>query len=294
MNFAQLRAFYAVAQHGTFSAAAQALSVSQPAVTQHVRALEEAMGNRLFHRRGTGIELTEDGNDLLPHVHQIIKGLEDVAARIEGGKELRAGHLSIGLCSPHVAMPLIQRFRQVRPGIRIETRLSNSSTLLDLVAQQRVDVAVVTLTDPHSDLICHHLMEQEVLVIIPAGHPLSGQQEIDIAMLQDLPFVMREAGSMTRLIFERALAESGVAIRQDLVFASREAVKEAVANGLGMGIVLDKELGHDPRLASLRITGASVKAGEYLVAHPEISELGAVREFIATALNASFPKTNCV
>lgn len=116
------------------------------------------MGNRLFHRRGTGVELTQDGDDLLPDVHQIIKGLEDVAARIDGSKELRMGHLTIGFCSPHVAMPLIHRFRQVRPGIEIDTRISNTSVLLEMVLQQRVDVAVVTLTAPRSDLICHRLV----------------------------------------------------------------------------------------------------------------------------------------
>lgn len=283
MNFAQLRAFYAVAQHGTFSAAAQALSVSQPAVTQHVRALEEAIGNRLFHRRGSGVELTSDGVDLLPHIHQIIKGLEDVAARIEGGKELRTGHLTVGLCSPHVAMPLIRRFRMTRPGIHIETRMSNTSTLLDLVSQQRVDVAVVTLTEPRDDLYCHRLVGQEVLVVVPAHHRWSGREAIDIDELQDQPFILREAGSMTRQIFERALADKNIRIRPELVLASREAVKEAVANDLGLGIVLDKELGNDERLVGLRIAGASVAANEYLIAHPEVSDLGAVREFISLA-----------
>ena len=283
MNFAQLRAFYAVAQHGTFSAAAQALSVSQPAVTQHVRALEEAIGNRLFHRRGSGVELTSDGVDLLPHIHQIIKGLEDVAARIEGGKELRTGHLTVGLCSPHVAMPLIRRFRMTRPGIHIETRMSNTSTLLDLVSQQRVDVAVVTLTEPRDDLYCHRLVSQEVLIVVPADHRWSGREAIGIDELQDQPFILREAGSMTRQIFERALADNNIRIRPELVLASREAVKEAVANDLGLGIVLDKELGNDERLVGLRIAGASVAANEYLIAHPEVSDLGAVREFISSA-----------
>lgn len=286
MNFAQLRAFYAVAQHGTFSAAAQALNVSQPAITQHVRGLEEAMGNRLFYRRGSGVELTQDGSDLLPHVHQVFKGLEDVSALIDGGKELRTGHLIIGLCSPHVAMPLIRRFRLARPGIQIEARMANTMALLDMVAQQRVDIAVVTLTDPRNDLFCHHLVEQQVLLLVSRDHPWSDRTEVGLAELQDQTFVMREAGSMTRQIFERALADSNLPVRYDLVLASREAVKEAVASGLGLGIVLDKELGQDNRLVGLKITGASFAAAEYLVAHPEITELGAAREFISMAKQA--------
>jgi LysR family transcriptional regulator, low CO2-responsive transcriptional regulator len=289
MNFAQLRAFHAVAKHGTFSAAAHALGVSQPAVTQHVRAMEEALGGRLFHRRGTGVELTADGDDLLPYVHQIIKGLEDVSARLENGRNLRTGHLAIGLCGPHVAMPLIRQFRAANPGIRIDTRMHNSSQLLELVAHQKVDIAVVTLAAPVDDLICHRLADQQVILLVPADHPWSTRQAIDIAELEGQPFVLREQGSMTQRIFDLALAASGVAIRSEIELSSREAVKEAVAAGLGLAVVLDKELGHDRRLVGISITGARLAAAEYLVAHPEVSELGAVREFIRMSVRTGEP-----
>lgn len=284
MNLAQLRAFHAVARHGTFSAAAKALRVSQPAVTQQVRALEEAMGSRLFHRRGTGVELTADGNDLLPRVHQIIKGLEDVSAHLDGGRHLRTGHLSVGLCAPHIAMPLIQRFRAKHPGVVIDTCMHNSVRLLDLVSQMRVDLAVATLTDPVEGLVCHRLAEQNVLLLVPAEHPWACRGEIDIRELEGKPFVVREAGSMTQWIFATGLASRHVTIRTELTLSSREAVKEAVAVGLGLGVVLDGELGKDRRLVGLRLSGADLTAGEYLVANPEVSDLGAVREFISSCL----------
>jgi len=258
MNLAQLRAFHAVAKQGTFSAAAQLLNVSQPAITQHVRALEEAMGGRLFHRRGTGVELTADGTALLPHVHQIIKGLEDVSARLENGRQVRSGHLAIGLCGPHVALPLIRRFRATHPGVLIETRMHNSSALLDLVAQMRVDLAIVTLTAPINDLVCHRLVDQHVVLVLPADHPWADRDSVDIAELAGQPFVTREHGSMTQQIFEQALAARGVEIDRQLVLASREAVKEAVAAGIGLGIVLDKERGHDSRLRGIPLTGGEM------------------------------------
>lgn len=286
MNIAQLRAFHAVAKHGTFSAAALALGVSQPAVTQNVRGLEETLGGRLFHRRANGIALTADGEDLLPRVHQVIKGLEDVAAHLESGKQLRSGHLSIGLCGPHVAMPMIRQFRISHPGISIETTMCNSSQLLDMVGQFRVDLAVVTLTAPVNDLICHRLVDQDVLLMVPVEHEWAGRDVVDIAGLAGQPFVLREQGSMTQRIFNAALTERDISIRTELVLSSREAVKEAVVAGLGLGIVLDKELGHDSRLVGIKLTGADLSAAEYLVAHPEVSELGAVREFIALAVPA--------
>jgi aminoethylphosphonate catabolism LysR family transcriptional regulator len=283
MNFAQLRAFHAVAQHGTFSAAAAALGVSQPAITQHVRALEEAIGGRLFHRRGSGVELTADGHDQLPRVRQIVKALEDINARVDGGRALRTGHLSLGICAPHVAMPVIGQFRALHPGVAIEARISNSMHLLELVADQRVDLAIATLTEPPEELVCHQLVRQELLVAVPADHAWAKRKSVDVKELAGASFVMREHGSMTRQIFEAALGEAGVAIDIDLVLTGREAIKEAVANGLGISIVLDRELGRDPRIVGLRLDGASVEASECIVVHPEISGLGAIREFIALA-----------
>ncbi|UXN76052.1 LysR substrate-binding domain-containing protein (plasmid) [Devosia sp. A8/3-2] len=184
-------------------------------------------------------------------------------------------------------MPLIRQFRATHPGVRIDTRMHNSSQLLELVAQLRVDSAVVTLTVLVNDLVCHKLADQDVLLLVPADHEWAKRDAIDIAELEGRPFVLREHGSMTQRIFDTALAASGVGIRRELELSSREAVKEAVAAGLGLGVVLDKELGYDSRLAGVKLTGADLSAAEYLVAHPEVSELGAVREFIATSFSAA-------
>ncbi len=287
MNLAQLRAFHAVARFGTFSAAAQALAVSQPAITQHVRALEDAIGSRLFHRRGSGVELTADGSDLLVHVSQMIKGLEDISARLDSGRHLRTGHLALGFCSPHVTMPLIRRFRAAYPGVRLDMRLHNSRHLLDLARQMRIDLAILTLACPESDLVCHRLVDQRVLLVVPSDHPWAGRPEIDIAELAGQPFVLREQGSMTQQIFDSGLAARGIEIQAELMVASREAAKEAVAAGIGLGVVLDRELGEDGRLVGVTIAGAELAAAEYIVAHPDVSHLGAVREFIALSADAA-------
>lgn len=283
MNLAQLRAFHAVASHGTFSAAATSLGITQSAVTQHIRALEELLGARLFHRRSSGVELTGDACDLLPTVKQIVFSLQDIGIRIDKGRDLRQGHLSLGLCSPHVAMPVVKGFRSAHPGIRIDMRLDNSATLLDLVEQYRVDVAIVTLAAPRTDLFCERLIEQEVLILVPVGHVWAKRDSVAVAELAGQAFVIREPGSMTRQLFEQALAAKSVALGPTLEIGSREALKEAVVAQLGLGIVLDRELGADVRLKGLRISDSRIRAGEYVVAQPELSELGMLRSFIAAA-----------
>lgn len=283
MNFAQLRAFQAIATHRTFSEAAQALGVSQPAITQHVKALEEAVGARLFLRTGAGIELTPDGRDLLPRVRQVMLMLDDIGARMDEGRALSTGYLALGLCAPYVAMPILQRFTTLHPGIRLDVRLENSSVLLDLVAQHRVDVAIATLQAPHPDFACDRLLSQEVLVLVHEGHPWWGRDKIKVAELRDQRLVLREAGSMTRHLFEGALAARGVPISPHLVLGSREAVKEAVAAKIGLGIVLNRELGCDPRLHAVAIADAPARADEYLVTRRETRPLGAVAAFATVA-----------
>lgn len=286
MNLSQLRAFHAVASHRTFSAAAQALGVSQSAITQHVKSLEDAVGTRLFLRMASGVELTPDALDLLPKVRQAILMLDDISARMSDGRSLAAGHLAVGLCAPYVAMPILKRFASEHPGVQLDLRLENSSNLLDLVAQNRVDIGIATLREPHADFACDFLLDQRVEVLVHAGHPWWERGQIEARELLGQRLVTREAGSMTRHLFETALAQHGIEIAPHLILASREAVKEAVAAGIGIGIVLDRERGFDPRLRALTVRDFNVMAGEYLVTRRETRSLGSVGAFVAIALAA--------
>ncbi|MDR3493516.1 MAG: LysR substrate-binding domain-containing protein [Ancalomicrobiaceae bacterium] len=283
MNLPQIRAFRAVAMHRGFSTAAQALGVSQSAVTQQIKALEQALGARLFHRMGGTVDLTQAGRDLLPSVHRAAMVLDELGSTVSAARDLRVGHLLAGICAPHVAMPILKGFMTEYPGVRLEVRLENSGHLLDRVASHHFDVAIATLSQPHPDFFCQRLVAQRVLVMVPVDHPWAGRSAIDVGDLAGAPFVLREAGSMTRQLFQAGLEAAGVAIDERLTLGSREAVKEAVAAGVGCGIVLDRELGCDPRLAGIPVEGTGMAAAEFVVALPDIAELGAVAGFIAAA-----------
>ncbi|HVK91882.1 MAG TPA: LysR substrate-binding domain-containing protein [Mycoplana sp.] len=283
MNFAQLRAFHAVAVTGTFSAAAQALGVSQPAITQHVKSLEDSVGARLFVRSGGAIELTPDALDLLPRVREVMLTIDDIAARLEDGRSLRSGYLSLGVCSPCIVMPVLERFSATFPGVRVDVRMENSSQLLDLVANHRVDLALATLTEPAPEFLCRHLVDQNVLVVVNEAHPWWKRDSVSVSELEGQTFVLREERSMTRQLFERGLSRASVSIVPRFVLGSREAVKEAVAAGLGAGIVLSRELGFDRRLRGIPVAEADMSAGEYAVALPKPGGKGAIREFMDIA-----------
>ncbi|MCB9946890.1 MAG: LysR family transcriptional regulator [Rhodospirillaceae bacterium] len=283
MNFVQLRAFHAVANHGSFSAAAQFLGVSQPAVTVQIKALEETLGARLFHRGGSTVELTDYGRELLPDAQKIAKILETIEARFSASRTVKSGYLSIGACAPYLLVPLLRRFCTQHPGVRLDVRLGNSRTLIEDVLTHQIDLAVATLKAPREDLACLKLVTQRVLVLVPAGHPWDGRPAVPVADLEGESFVLREEGSMTRALFEDGLAAAGVRVHLALELQSREAVKEAVAGGLGLGIVLDHELGSDPRIAGIPVEGADMSAGEYLTALPDYAGLGTVKAFIDLA-----------
>lgn len=286
MNLAQLRAFHAVAVHGGFSAAAQELGISQPAVTQHIKAIEESAGTRLFNRQSGRTELTPDGQDLWPMIRQVVLQLDTIGLTLNRNRHLVGGHLALGVCAPHLVMPLIGRFRRDYPTIKLRLSLQNSGRLLELVAEHAVDLALVSLRRPAAGFVCHRLVTQRVLLLVPSGHRWAKRRSIAAKDLAGAAIVGREAGSMTRQLFEEGLAEHGVACPPDLVFEGREAVKEAVAAGLGLGYVLDHELGSDTRLAGVRIAGSGFQAAEYLVSSEAAARMGAVEAFVRLAVES--------
>lgn len=283
MNFVQMRAFNAVLRHGSITAAAQALGVSKPAVTMQIRGLEDLLGVRLFHRKGNSLEISEAGRQFLKPVRsmaRILDELEGIAARTAGNKQ---GLLRIGACAPFVVVPVIAEFTRRYPGIRTETELNNSEALAEKVRSHELDVAIATLRAPEADFFGLRLVTQCVRAIVARDHPWAGRDSVALAELAGEPCVMRETGSMTRSIIEEAAAAQGVDLDAHLEIGSREAVKEAVARNLGIGFILDHEIGRDHGLVSLEIAGADLEAGEYLYCHHDLVDIGSIAAFIEVA-----------
>jgi DNA-binding transcriptional LysR family regulator len=282
LRLGHVRAFNAVAVHGSFSEAARVLGVTQPAVTMHVRSLEEAAGGRLF-LRGQPTELTPLGMSLLAELRTLGHLVDAVEGRLASSRGLASGSLALGLCGPFVGMPVLGAFLERHPRVRVATQLANAGTLLEAVQAQRLDAAVVTLPAPAPELYNLLLTTQRVAIVVHRDHPLAATGTVRLEQLAAARLITREPGSMTRQLFEAGLAAAGCPIPPALELGSREAVKEAAATGLGLGIVLDREIGDDRRLVMLTIEDAALTAGEYLVCPPALAQVGAVGAFVATA-----------
>jgi aminoethylphosphonate catabolism LysR family transcriptional regulator len=287
MNFTQLRAFHAVASAGGFTRGAARLRLSQPAVTVQVRALEQAYGVELFRRRGQRTELTEFGREIFRQAQQLFARLDDLEQLLAAAGSLRSGRLALGADGPFAVMDLLAAFLQRYPGVRVTMRLGNATRALADLRAGHTDVAVLNLIEHGEDLIDRPLLRDRLLALVSAGHAWGERPAVALDELSGAPLILREPGSATRALLVDALAAAGLEPRVALELGSREAVREAVFAGLGVGIVFARELLPDPRLRSLVISGADLSATVSLVCLAERRELRAVAAFFDVAQEAT-------
>jgi DNA-binding transcriptional LysR family regulator len=278
ISLAALRCFVAVAESGSLSRAADLLEISQPTVSVTLAGLERAAGTLLLHRRPR-VALTDAGRDMLVRARLVLSRMQELEGSASAFRGLSRGSLSVGFSTPAFAMPMIAAFLRDHPGIALRTRLGNTSGLLDALGGCEIEVAVMTLVDPAEGMACTKLADQRLVACMPLG---DAPQRLSLEQLAAGPLVLREDGSMTRLMLERALAARGLTPRVRLEVGSREAAREAIAAGIGIGVVLDGELGGDARLVAVPIEAPPIRGGVYAVALPESLELPAVGAFIAS------------
>jgi len=280
INHAQLRAFHAVAEAGGFTRAAAALNVTQPTLSSQVAALEGAYGVRLFERRGRGSELTELGHSLLEITRRLFNQEAEAEQLLAAARGLAAGQLRVGADAPYDIVPLVARFQRLYPGIRISMSFGNSEEVLEELLARRCDVAVLPdIAAEDARLHAIPVRRDRLVVFVERGHPWATRRSLSIAELDGRRLVLRETGSRTRALFEQAMAQAGVRPGSVIEIGSREAVREAVAAGLGIGTVFESEFGRDARLHRLTLRGVALEAVEYAVCLQARRPIRAVRAF---------------
>jgi aminoethylphosphonate catabolism LysR family transcriptional regulator len=286
MIFTQLRAFHAVASEGSFTRGALRLGISQPAVTVQVKALEQRYGVELFHRQGQRIELTPSGRELWQRTRRVFAELDDLEALMTSAGELRVGRLEIGADGPFSVMDLVAGFMARYPGVRVAVRIGNAARVLADLREIRTDLAVLNLIGSSGELHSEPLYRDRITAFVPATHPWARRRAVMLEELAKEPLILREPGSATRALLLEALQRAGLSPRVALELGSREAVREAVLAGLGIGAVFERELVPDVRLRQLAIEGAGLGATVSLACLPERRGLRAVQAFFALATPA--------
>lgn len=280
ITHAQLRAFHAVASETSFTRAAEALHVTQPTLSAQVKSLEETYGVLLFDRRGRRTEPTELGRQLLAVTRRYF-GLETEAEQLLAAtRALSDGHLRVGADAPQHVMAELSAFQRRYPGVRLSLSIGNSDEVLQELLDHRSDVAIIADLPEDARLFARPLRRDHLVAFVERGHPWAARGAIGLAELAGQRVILREIGSTTRRAFEAALARAGIAIADVLEIGSREGVREAVAAGLGVGIVSAFEFGHDARLRALAIEGAAIEVLESVACLADRRELRIVRAFL--------------
>lgn len=257
VNHTQLRAFHAVARTRSFSKAADLLGLTQPAVSVQVKALESAHGVRLFRRQGGEAVLTETGRDLFDLTRQMVLAEEQIGEFLTDTAALEAGSLSLAADGPHVALDVVSAFMQRYPRLRVSVRLGNTETTVQHLLEQRADAAIVANPRPDPRLFTLPIHRRGMLALLPRDHPLAARGRLTLREIADYPVILRETGSTTRRLLEDAVRRLDITLSPALELGSREAVREAVARGLGIGFLFERENEGDDRTVALPLDGLS-------------------------------------
>lgn len=260
MRHTQLRSFHEVAAAGSVTAAARQLHVSQPTLTTQIRALEEEYSVELFVRTGGRMRLTEAGRQLQQITRRIFAEEADARHFLTESSELRTGHLRVGAVGPFHVTEMLVAFHARYPQMEISVSVGNSHDVLQSLLEFRSDVAILAHVEPDPRLWISQYSKDPIVAFGRRDHPLfeRARAGISIHELHDQAMVMREHGSNTRRATEEAMVKAGVTPRIVMEIGSREAVREAVASGVGFGVVSVAEYIGDDRLTYLPVIDAQI------------------------------------
>lgn len=263
LSFHQLHIFYTVAEKGSFSAAAQSLHMTQPAVTMQVQALEEYFGTKLFHRSTKKIELSEAGKTLMPYALKSIELIKEADISMSRFTKMLKGRLQLGASltiGEYILPRMLGPFGQEYPNISISLKVMNTSQILEDILNHQLNFGLIEATVQHPDVYLEAVMSDELKLIVPSGHPLAERATPEgVVSIEDVlkyPFVLREQGSGTRQVMEQELMRNETDPRQMHIvmeLGSTGAVKSAVEAGLGISIISPSSVKHEVALGLVRV-----------------------------------------
>ncbi len=279
IGHAHLRAFHAVASAGGYTRASAMLNVTQPTLSGQVKALEERYGVRLFQRRGRGVEMTDLGRQLLDVTRRLSSAEAEAEQLLAGARSLTGGQLRVSADAPTHVISLLAAFSRRHPGVQLAFSFGNSGEVRASLLDRRSEIAVLAELEPDPRIYALPIRRDRQLVFVSRGHPWARRRSLRLEEIADETLILREPGSTTRAVFEAALGERGITPRRTIEIGSREAVREAVAAGLGVGVIFESEFLRDGRLHTLNLRDAKLEAVQYAACLEDRRAVRVVRAF---------------
>ena len=235
----QLRVFAAVARHMSFARAAEELHLTPPALSIQVRQLAEAVGQPLFDQIGKKIYLTAAGEALTSACQDVLDRLEYFTQELAALQGLEKGSLRVATLSTakYFIPRLLGGFCAEHPGVDTALFIGNRETLLERLVHNQDDLYILGQPPEHMNVVAEAFADNPLVVVSRSDHPLASEKGLEPSRLRDVPFILRERGSGTRLAAEKFFGRHGVTLKTRMEFGSNEAVKQSVAGGLGITVL---------------------------------------------------------
>ncbi len=289
MRYVQLRAFHHVAVCGGFSRAAEALGLTQPAISDQVRKLEERYDVILFNRNKKQVTLTQTGQNLLTISRRFFEIEKQASELLSESLALRSGSMRIIADSAHHLVHILGRFRQKYPGIDVSVHSGNSEEVITKLYNYEADIGVLGEIPGGSDFETIRLNSTPLIAFAAKGQKVGKRRSILLADLLKQPLVLRERGSKTRQKLEEAASARGLSLKAAIEAEGREAVREIVATGAGVGIVSAAEFPQHTNLVAIQISDCEILMEEALICLRERASGKLVRAFLEIAQAESPP-----
>ncbi|MDX5333036.1 MAG: LysR family transcriptional regulator [Gammaproteobacteria bacterium] len=284
MEIQALQTFVAVAEAASVSRAAEALHLTQPAVSKRLAGLETELGTPLFDRIGRRLALTEAGRTLLPNARRILQELEEsrrlianLSREVRGPLSLATSH-HIGL---HRLPPVLRRYTRDHPQVELDLRFMDSEAACAAVEHGDLELAVVTLPSAPAPVLDTGLVWDDPLVVVTGlNHPLAGRGRVALRELAAYPAILPAVGTYTREIIARAVEATGTTLNVNLETNYMETIKMMVSIGLGWSALPRTMLG--PELRELHVEELRLVRQLGTVRHRERTLSNAAQAFIET------------
>ena len=274
----QLKVFEAAARHGSFTRAAEELFLTQPTISMQIKQLTKSVGLPLFEQVGKRLYLTEAGRELFATCRQIFETMDKFQMTIADLKGLKQGQLKLAVITTakYIIPRLLGPFCQLYPGIDISLQVTNHELILDRMMGNLDDLYIMSQIPDHFDVNAQPFLENPLVVIAPANHPLAQEKNIPIERLGEEPFIMREPGSGTRSAVQSLFEEHDIKVKVKLELGSNEAIKQAIAGGLGISVLSRHTLLTDiGEFSILDVQHFPIKRTWYMV-HPAGKQLSII------------------
>ena len=278
----QLQIFEAIAQHGSFTRAAEELFLTQPTVSQQMKQLTKAIGVPLYEQIGKRIYLTDAGKAVLEVGRDISQRFNDLEMTLADIKGLKQGNLKLAAITTakYFVPRILGTFRQRYPGINISLQIANRQQILDRLANNLDDLYFIGQPPEDLEINLRHFLDNPLVVIAPRNHPLAQEKLISLERLIEEPLIMRESGSGTRMAVESFFAENRLKMKVEMEIGSNEAIKQAIVGGLGLSVLSRHSLaleGPQGPLVVLDVEGFPIQKHWYVI-YPRSKQLSIVAQ----------------